>query len=73
MCADSTLYVGSTNDVERRVIEHNTSGLGARYTRNRRPVVLKYTEVCGTRGLALRREAEIKSWTRARKLELLVK
>jgi putative endonuclease len=72
-CADSTLYVGCTNDVARRVEEHNSSELGARYTKNRRPVVLKYTEVCGTRGLALRREAEIKSWTRAKKLELLAK
>jgi putative endonuclease len=70
-CADHTLYVGVTNNVERRVFEHNFSARGARYTKARRPVVLRYQEKRLTRGDALRREYEIKSLTREEKLRLV--
>ena len=70
-CADSSLYVGSTIDVTRRVEEHNSSPKGAAYTKARRPVVLKYTESHATRSDALKRECEIKSWKRADKLKLI--
>jgi len=71
-CADKTLYIGSTNNLERRVRAHNTLKSGAHYTKIRRPVVLKYSEKFRTKSAALRREAEIKSWTRADKLALIV-
>jgi putative endonuclease len=70
-CADQTLYVGSTNDLERRLHQHNNSKQGAHYTKIRRPVVLKYSEPCKTLGEARSREAEIKRLTRAKKLELI--
>ncbi len=70
-CADGSLYVGSTNDLERRLVQHNTSKQGAHYTKIRRPVELVYSEVCGSKGDALRREIEIKSWKREKKLELI--
>lgn len=70
-CADGTLYTGITTDIERRVAEHNGDcGLGARYTRSRRPVVLAYLENTDSRARAARREAAIKQLDRARKLAL---
>jgi putative endonuclease len=70
-CADATLYVGATNDLARRVRQHNTSKRGARYTKTRRPVELKYSESYATLGEALRREAQIKRLPRQKKLELI--
>lgn len=72
-CADGTLYAGSTNDVERRVQEHNDSKRGASYTKSRRPVELLYSEPCGPRGDAERREYRIKQLTRVQKLALISK
>ena len=70
-CADSTLYIGSTNDIEKRVAVHNLGKTGAKYTKSRRPVVLKYSESHETKGAALKREWELKQLTREKKLELI--
>lgn len=70
-CADKTLYVGCTNNLARRLEQHNTSKQGAHYTKIRRPVVLKYSEQFATLSEARKREAEIKSWGREQKLELI--
>ncbi len=70
-CADGTLYVGITNDLKKRLHQHNHARQGARYTKTRRPVILVYSERKRTRGNALRREYEIKSWPRAKKLALV--
>jgi putative endonuclease len=70
-CADGTLYAGSTTDPARRAIEHNSSARGAKYTHSRRPVVLVYEEVCGTRSEAQKRESSLKKMTRAQKEALL--
>jgi putative endonuclease len=70
-CADKTLYTGITNDLEKRLKSHNTSKTGAKYTRSRRPVTLKYQESCATKGLALKREATLKKLNREEKLELI--
>ena len=69
-CADKSLYTGSTNNLEKRVREHNTSKSGAHYTKIRRPVVLKYSEILETYSLARAREAEIKRMTREEKQKL---
>ena len=72
-CADGTLYTGITTDVTRRLAEHNgEGGLGARYTRSRRPVALVYVEAAASRAAAARREAAIKRLDRTRKLALCV-
>jgi putative endonuclease len=68
-CADDTLYTGWALDVARRVKAHN-AGRGARYTRLHGPVELVYTEEVLTRSDALRREAAIKTYSRAKKLAL---
>lgn len=70
-CADGTLYVGSTNDLERRLHRHNNAKAGAHYTKIRRPVVLKYSETFATFSEAKKREAELKTWKREKKLELI--
>lgn len=68
-CRGGTLYVGSTNDIEKRVAAHN-SGKGAKYTRGRTPVVLLYSESFTTKGEALKREAVLKRLSRKDKLIL---
>lgn len=70
-CSDSSLYVGSTNDLEKRVHQHNNAKKGAHYTKIRRPVVLKYSEVKDNLKDARAREAELKRMTRSQKLALL--
>jgi putative endonuclease len=69
-CADKTLCVGSTNNIVRRLSQHNHSKRGAHYTKIRRPVVLKYKEEHQTLSEALKREAEIKRWKREKKITL---
>jgi putative endonuclease len=59
-CCDATLYTGITTNIEKRIREHNTSRLGAKYTRARRPVVLVYIETSESRSSASRREYQIK-------------
>ncbi len=72
-CADQTLYVGSTNNLEKRLVEHNTSKKGAHYTKIRRPVVLRYSEDMPNLSAALKRELEIKRLKRQEKLALIEK
>ena len=69
-CADGSLYCGYTTDLDARVATHN-AGKGAAYTRSRRPVVLVWSEAFATLSEALRREAEIKRWPKARKEALV--
>ncbi|MEL1135826.1 GIY-YIG nuclease family protein [Desulfitobacterium sp. THU1] len=66
LCAGKTLYTGTTPQLERRIKEHN-EGKGAKYTRGRRPVVLKQAWVVENRGQALRLEAFIKRFSRQEK------
>ena len=54
-CADGTLYSGWTNDLEKRIAAHN-AGQGAKYTRSRRPVTLRYYEEFEDKSEALRRD-----------------
>ena len=68
-CADGTLYTGYAIDPDAREKVHNT-GKGARYTASRRPVALVHTEAFRTKSKALKREGELKRWTRAKKEEL---
>jgi len=70
-CADGSFYVGCTNNLEKRIKQHNESKWGAHYTKIRRPIILKYSEGFKTLKKARRREAEIKSWRREKKLALI--
>ena len=68
-CADATLYCGITNDLDRRLRDHN-GGKGARYTRGRLPVRVVYREEAGSKGEALRRERAIKKMPKVKKERL---
>ena len=70
-CADGTFYTGWTNCLQKRMKEHNEGKNGAKYTRTKRPVTLVYYEGFSTKEEAMRREYEIKQFTRNKKLELL--
>lgn len=70
-CADKTLYTGITTDLKRRLKEHNSSALGAKFTRGRRPVELVYNKKFKNRSLAQQAEAEIKKLSRQDKLALI--
>ena len=70
-CVDGTFYTGWTTDPERRVATHN-KGLGAKYTRMRRPVKLVYVEEQSDRKTAMKRERAIKRMTRVQKQKLFM-
>ena len=65
-CADGTLYTGVTNDLHRRIDQHN-SGTASRYTRSRLPVELVYREGCRDKSGALKKECRMKSLSRRAK------
>jgi len=69
-CADGSFYTGITNDLARRLKQHN-DGDASRYTRSRRPVVLRYQEPCGDRSTALGRELAVKLLSRREKENLI--
>lgn len=69
-CADGTLYTGITDDLRRRLIAHE-EGRGAKYTRGRGPLNLRYCEPAEDKRAALKRECAIKRLRRSEKLELI--
>ena len=66
-CSDNTLYTGITNDLDRRINEHNTSKRGAKYTKTRRPVELIYYESYKNRSAAQQAEYAFKKLKREQK------
>src|SRR5688500_6698126 len=69
-CCDDSYYVGFADDVEARLVVHN-SGRGASWTARRLPVVLAYCERVESLEAAIRRERQIKGWSRAKKEALI--
>jgi len=72
-CSDGSLYTGITKDIAKRLDEHNSKDIGAKYTKARRPVKLVYQESSKDRSSASKREYEIKKFTRSQKLQLIEK
>lgn len=70
LCVDGSFYTGSTNDLERRMKEHQ-AGKGANHTRKRLPVELVYWEEYNRIALAYNREQQIKGWSREKKIALI--
>jgi len=71
-CRDGSYYVGHTDDIERRIAEHQ-EGLAAGYTSSRLPIHVVYTEVCASRDEALDAERKLKKWSRKKKKILITK
>lgn len=69
-CGDKSLYTGITNDLIRRFNEHK-NGSGGHYTSSKEIMKIVYTEEHPDRSSALKREAQIKGWTRQKKLNLI--
>lgn len=69
-CSDNTLYTGWTNNLEKRIKDHN-DGKGAKYTKARRPVELVYYEIFESKEDAMKREYAIKQLTRTQKMLLI--
>ena len=69
-CSDGSLYTGVTNDLDKRITAHN-AGRGAKYTKSRRPVHLRYSETARDRKQASQREHVIKSLQKSAKISLI--
>lgn len=69
-CKDNTLYTGFTVNLEKRIETHN-KGMGAKYTRGRRPVKLVYKEEYESKSQALRREHAIKKLNKKQKINII--
>jgi len=69
-CADKSFYTGITSDLNRRLKEH-LSGKGGHYTSTNQAKKLRYSETFPDRSSALKREAQVKSWSRTKKLALI--
>lgn len=70
-CADWTFYTGITNNLERRIYEHNFSKKWAKYTKARRPVELIFSSSQESKSLALKEEFRIKSLNKLEKIKLV--
>jgi len=69
-CADSSLYTGITTNLVRRFQEHKNK-IGSHYTTAKKAVKIVYSEKKRNRSTASKRETEIKSWTRQKKIDLI--
>ena len=70
-CSDGSFYVGSTTNLKNRVRAHN-QGKGAAHTAKRRPVRLVYHEKFDSLGDDVKRERQVKKWSRAKKEALIL-
>ncbi|OGD62605.1 hypothetical protein A2160_06215 [Candidatus Beckwithbacteria bacterium RBG_13_42_9] len=71
-CSDNSLYCGQTNNIERRIKEHNSNNSkSAHYTKLRRPVTFVYSETFNTIQESMKRERQVKKWTKAKKEALI--
>lgn len=71
-CRFGTYYTGYTNDIEKRLVEHN-KGIGAKYLRGKGPVTLVYHKKFKSLSQALKTEIKIKKLTRSKKENLINK
>jgi putative endonuclease len=70
-CSDNSYYTGVTNNLERRIYEHQKGLIEKSYTHDKRPVNLKYYEEYDNVLDAISREKQIKGWSRKKKEALI--
>ncbi|MBP6432436.1 MAG: GIY-YIG nuclease family protein [Ferruginibacter sp.] len=71
-CADKSYYTGVTNDIDRRIWEHNNDVNALAYTYKRRPVLLKYYQRFQDINQAIAWEKQLKGWSRKKKEALFI-
>ncbi|MBU93939.1 MAG: endonuclease [Chloroflexi bacterium] len=69
LCKDSSFYTGITNDLTRRLLQHE-NGAGAKYTRGRGPFTVIYKALYNNQGDALKEERRIKQLSKSSKIKL---
>jgi len=69
-CSDDSYYIGHTDDIEKRIAEHNHGSVSG-YTKTRLPIIVLYTQDFMTRDEALTAERQIKGWSRKKKEALI--
>jgi len=69
-CEDNSFYTGFTNDPDRRLFEHQNKK-GGHYTSSHKVLERVYLEDCESKLIALKREAQIKGWSRKKKIDLI--
>ena len=72
-CSDKTFYTGVTTSLKRRVEEHNTCAIGAKYTKGRQPVRSVFSKKFVSRSQALKEECRIKKLNRGEKMSIINK
>jgi putative endonuclease len=70
LCSDGSFYTGSSNNPQQRFLDHK-NGKGGAYTRSHKPIKIIYTEELLDKSSALKREIQIKGWTREKKIRIL--
>lgn len=70
LCSDNSLYTGYSDNPQKRFVDHQ-NGRGAKYTRSHKPIKILYQEQFTTKSEAMKRENEIKRWSRAKKIASL--
>jgi putative endonuclease len=69
-CSDTTFYIGTTNDIKKRIAKHN-AGKGAKYTRGRGPVKIRYARSFESRSEACKHEYQLKRYSRDEKQDII--
>jgi len=71
LCSDGSYYIGVTNDIERRIMEHNEGVDSSSFTYPRRPIEVKFLEYYDDVIKAIEREKQLKGWSRKKKEALI--
>lgn len=70
LCEDGSFYTGYSNNPQKRFLDHK-NGKGGRYTRSHKPIKIVYIEKLESKSSALKREDQIKGWSKAKKIKIL--
>lgn len=70
LCEDGSFYTGASNNPQKRFQDHK-NGKGGAYTRSHKPIKILYTEELSSKSEALKREIQIKGWSKGKKIKLL--
>ena len=66
-CSDGSYYTGHTDDLDKRISEHQSGAIPSCYTFKRRQIALVFSQPCASREEALSAEQQIKGWSRKKK------